>query len=180
MLPNLESPHWQELPAWPGPSRFGATLLAEKGKLFLFAGRTSSPGPAREEDYLQDAWRFDLNTHQWTPLASLPHRTMQAAGIVLNHTSMAVLGGSDGHDLPRMGELGERYRIPAHIAVYDLTTNRWTTAGDMPIGVVGAAVVPMENGWMIAGGEYSPTLRTASVFRLSTSVPATPKRGLTR
>jgi N-acetylneuraminic acid mutarotase len=65
-----------------------------------------------------------------------------------------------------MKELGERYRIPNDLLLYDATADRWSAAGTMPLGVVGAAIVGVNDGWLVAGGEPSPGLRTPRVFRL--------------
>jgi N-acetylneuraminic acid mutarotase len=85
-----------------------------------------------------------------------------------------LLGGSDGHDFERMKELGERYRIPSDVLLYDARKDQWSKAGTMPLGVVGAAVVATGDRWMVAGGEYSPGLRTAQVFQLHLHRKAAP------
>lgn len=175
-LPSINSSQWEELPPWPGPARYGASVVVlEKNggeSLYLIAGRATSPGPVQQDHYLQDVLCFDLRDQRWTRLNSMPHRTMQAATVKLSTARVAILGGSDGHDLHRITELGERYRIPDHIALYEASTDTWSVAGRMPIGVVGAAVIPLNSGWLIAGGEYSPTLRTAAVNHLSLSTPS--------
>jgi len=162
---------WIALPSWPGPRRFGAvlTVLQTGGReyLFLFGGRTKAVGPAVLTDYLDDGYRYDPLTGKWTVLGSMPHRTLLAAAVRLDDSQVAIMGGSNGHSLDRMAELGERYRIPDHVAIYDARADRWTDGGRMPIGVVGSAVVELGAAWLVAGGEYSPSLRTAHVYRVS-------------
>jgi N-acetylneuraminic acid mutarotase len=76
-----------------------------------------------------------------------------------------ITGGSDGHDIGRLAELGERYRLPGDAMLFDAAASRWSAAGAMPLGVAGAAVVALPGGaHLVAGGEYSPALRTPRVF----------------
>jgi len=160
---------WEPLPTWPGPARFGAVLAVLKvdgrDQLVLAGGRTKTTGPARQTDYLADVHAFDPVAGRWTVLAPMPHRALLATGLCLDEHRLAVMGGSDGHSLDRMAELGERYRIPDRIMIYDSRRAVWhVDGGAMPIGVVGAAVAALDRGWLVAGGEYSPSLRTAQVF----------------
>lgn len=162
---------WQALPSWPGPARFGAVLavLAVNGheQLFLFGGRIVSGSPA-QTDYLNDAYRYDPAAAKWSVLAPMPHRTVLAGAFRPDGSHLALFGGSDGHDLQRIAELGERYRLPDHITVYDAHSDRWSDGGRMPLGVAAAAVVDLGRGWLVAGGEYSPGLRTPRVYRVTT------------
>jgi len=160
---------WEELPTWPGPARFGAVfaVLSVDGRdqFLLAGGRTKTTGPASQADYLADAHAFDPVARRWTTLAAMPHRALLATALRLDENRLAVMGGSDGHSLDRMAELGERYRIPDRIMIYDSRREAWhVDDGVMPVGVVGAAVAELERGWLVAGGEYSPSLRTAQVF----------------
>jgi N-acetylneuraminic acid mutarotase len=173
---------WVALPPWPGSRRFGAVLAVLKAEgreqLFLFGGRIKAVGPAMLSDYLDDAYRYDPASQKWTVLARMPHPALLAASARIGPSQLAVLGGSDGHDLDRMAELGERYRLPDHIAVYDADADRWHEGGRMPLGVVGAAVVELDSGWLVAGGEYSPGLRTAHVYQMN--LKTVPKTHLAR
>lgn len=159
---------WETLLAWPGGPRFGAFLLkvaTPSGPRLLFGG--GLPGPAKTQaDYLRDAWLFDPAARTWSAAAGLPRGAVLAATLAIDATRAVVLGGSDGHDFARMKELGERYRIPSDVLLYDAAADRWSVAGTMPLGVVGAAVVQDGEDWLVAGGEYSPGLRTAGVYAL--------------
>jgi N-acetylneuraminic acid mutarotase len=170
-LANPAGAAWQSLPSWPGSPRFGAILVTlerdGREQLFLFSGRGEALRPTTIDEYLTDAYRFDPRSGVWAKAAKMPHPALIAAGVRIDRSRAAIMGGSDGHDLHRMAELGERYRIPDHIAIYDAATDAWTVEGTMPIGVVGAAVAKLDDGsWLVAGGEYSPSLRTAQAFRL--------------
>ena len=166
--PGSGESRWQSLPPLPARPRFGGILVAVTtpgGDRLLYGG--GLPGPAKsQDDYLRDMWLFDPARGAWSAAAPLPRGAVLAAALRIDATRALVLGGSDGHDFARMKELGERYRIPSDVLVYDASANRWTTSGSMPRGVVGAAVAQVAEEWVVAGGEYSPGLRTAEVYAL--------------
>lgn len=101
----------------------------------------------------------------------MPRGAVLGSAVSLGGSQMLVLGGSDGHDFAQMKALGERYRIPSDLLVYDAAKDRWFTAGTMPLGVVGATVVDLGGRWLVAGGEYSPGMRTPRVFALEARQP---------
>lgn len=160
---------WEALPAWPGPPRFGGILVpvtTAAGEGLLWSGGLAGPARSRA-DYLKDSYVYDLGGGRWTPVAGMPRGAVLGSAVPIDASRILVLGGSDGHDFERMKELGERYRIPSDLLLYDARDDRWSAAGTMPLGVVGAAVVKVEGGWLVAGGEYSPGWRTPQVFHLS-------------
>ena len=167
--------NWKALPSWPGPPRFGAvlTVLEVNGyeNIFLLGGRVKAAGAA-PADYLNDVHRYDPIAGQWISLLPMPHRAVLSGSIRLGASHLAILGGSDGHDLHRIAELGEKYRLPDRIMIYDANTDRWIAGGKMPLGVVAAAVVNLGQDWLLAGGEYSPGLRTAGVYRAKATAAA--------
>ncbi|MGH8018054.1 MAG: hypothetical protein ACREIA_07150 [Opitutaceae bacterium] len=136
-------------------------------RLVLCGGKIGTPGPARASDYLDDAYAFDPENNSWRVFPRMPRPALLAPSVQLSSTQLAVCGGSDGHDLERMAELGSAYQIPDDVLVFDASTSVWGRAGSMPIGVVGAAVIEVDGGWILAGGEYSPGLRTPKVHLLS-------------
>lgn len=164
---------WAALPPPPGPARFGGILISvttPAGPRLLYGG--GLPGaPTSQADYLRDTWLFDPVKETWSPAAPLPRGAVLAAVVPESPVHALVLGGSDGHDFARMRELGERYRIPVDVLRYDATAGRWSHAGTMPLGLVGAAVVRAGDAWLIAGGEYTPGLRTAAVHALRVPPP---------
>ncbi len=172
---DLEGPAagWETLPTWPGRPRFGGMLVpvaTPSGPHLLWAGGIE--GPARSQlDYLRDVYLFEPTARRWRQGATLPRGAVLGSGLSVAADRVLVLGGSDGHDFASMRELGERYRLPGDILAYDGQTDCWTVVGAMPLGVVGAAVVPVGARWWVAGGEYSPGLRTPRVHELQVSIP---------
>jgi N-acetylneuraminic acid mutarotase len=160
---------WQTLRGWPGAPRFGGILMpvtTPRGAGILWCG--GMQGPARSQaDYLRDAFVYVVARDTWGPVAAMPRGAVLAAAVSVDDARVLVLGGSDGHDFEKMKELGERYRIPTDLLLYDAAEDRWSAAGTMPLGVVGAAIVRVDEGWLVAGGEFSPGLRTPQVFRVN-------------
>ena len=159
---------WERLPAWPGVARFGAKLSVITGvagpRLMLTGGIA---GPARgTEDYLREMWLYDPREGQWSRGAIMPWGAVLGMAIAWTASHAIILGGSDGHDFHRMRELGDRYRIPDDVLVYDVAADRWGRDGTMPVGVVGATAIKLEASWLIVGGEPSPGLRTPRVYQL--------------
>lgn len=164
---------WEPLPPWPGPRRFGAALVPVefpdgKTHLVLAGGRIGAPGPATQMDYLADAFAYDPRARSWRALPPLPRPALLAVALRASAGRLVIAGGSDGHDIERLAEIGERYRLPGDAMVLDTRDGRWSPAGQMPLGIAGAAVVPLPGGGhLVAGGEYSPGLRTAQVHHLT-------------
>ena len=167
---------WKTLPSWPGPPRFGAVLAVlevnGRERVFLLGGKVKTTG-ATLADYLNDVYCYDPIAGQWTALSPMPHPAVQAGSIKSGASRLAILGGSDGHDLDRIVELGEQYRLPDRIMIYDANSDHWRSGGRMPLGVAAPAIVELGHDWLVAGGEYSPGLRTPEVHRakvISTAV----------
>lgn len=160
---------WEPLPRCPGPRRFGATLMPvtlPDGAALIQCGGRRLDHSVTADDYLRETWKFDLNRQQWSRMAPLPQPILLGNTVSVSSDRFAIGGGSDGHNLANMRELGERYRLPDSIFVYDALADTWTAGGRLPIGVAAAASVRVDGDWVIAGGEYSPGLRTPGVFRL--------------
>jgi N-acetylneuraminic acid mutarotase len=167
---NLDAPAtgWETLPSWPGAPRYGGVLVpvnTPSGLHLWWAGGIE--GPARsQEDYLRDAYLYQPAPGAWRRVADLPRGAVLGAGLAAGAGRVVLLGGSDGHDFARMKELGAAYRIPGDVLLYDAAEDRWTRAGTMPLGLVGATIVRTGASWLMAGGEYAPGLRTPQVHRL--------------
>jgi sialate O-acetylesterase len=160
---------WEVLPAWPGKARTGGILVpvtTPAGESLWWGGGVSAPARS-QADYCKDAYVYSVARNEWSTAPVMPRGAVLGAAVAIDNSRFLILGGSDGHDFERMKELGERYRIPNDVLLYDARTDRWTTAGTMPIGTVGSAVVRLGDGWLVAGGEYSPGLRTPRVFHLT-------------
>ena len=95
------------------------------------------------------------------------HEHLQAPD---DHT-LAILSGSDGHDIDRLEEIGQAYRLPKDILFYSTIHDKWIHGGDMPLGVMGVQLMQVDDGFILASGEYSPGLRSTHVFHLKRPNP---------
>ena len=160
---------WEPLPAWPGQRRFGAVLVplrfGQHTELVLLGGKVGTPGPATPRDYLADAFAFDITARTWRTLPPLLRPALLAVAFRIAPDRLVIAGGSDGHEIDRLAEIGDRYRMPGDVMIFDASAGRWSAAGAMPLGVAGAAVVPLPEGaHLVAGGEFCPALRTPRAF----------------
>lgn len=164
---------WKSLPVWPGPKRFGAVLAVVAGPegehLLLAGGAISLSPPRAQTDYLADAYLYD--GQQWTRAADLPRPALLPSAAKSDGSTLVLFSGSDGHDLENMKALGERYRVPDDILIYHAREDRWERDGTMPLGAVAPALVELGNEWLLAGGEYSPGLRTPHVYLVRPASP---------
>lgn len=176
-LLDLNKPHlaWENLPAWPGPKRFGATLeVLSDGKndyIYLFTGKTESTNPRSQDNYLKDVYRFDPITEEWEQLGDMPRAALIGVPGKLDKSTLAIFSGSDGHDIDRLEEIGEAYRLPNDILVYNATTDSWSMGGKMPLGQIGVPMLPTDTGFILASGEYSPGLRSNKVYNIKVKGP---------
>ncbi len=155
---------WKELPAWPGPPRFGAGLVVqgngERECVYLFGGKS-------ESTYLRDAYCYlpgvDGHRGRWKRLADMPRAALLAPVAPWGQSHVLVLSGSDGHDVDSWRELGEEYRFASDILAYHTITNTWTVVGNLPYGVAGTTAVPWQQGIAVPSGELRPGVRTPKV-----------------
>lgn len=166
---------WEPLPTWPGQRRFGAVLVplqfGQRTDLVLAGGKVGTAGPATPQDYLATAFAFDTTARTWRTLPPLPRPALLAVAFRIASDRLVIAGGSDGHEIDRLAEIGDRYRMPGDVMCFDATAGRWSAAAAMPLGVAGAAVVPLpDGGHLVAGGEYAPAMRTPRAFLVSGSM----------
>jgi N-acetylneuraminic acid mutarotase len=167
---------WQSLPQWPGPQRFGATLaVLEQGKetfLYLFSGKSASTQPRSQDNYLRDVYRFDPVSGEWARMRDMPHAALIGIPAKLDDHTLAIFSGSDGKDIERLEEIGDAYRLPNHVQIYSAASDTWSFANEMPIGLIGVPMLKSEVGFILAGGEYSPGLRSPNTYMITPNPPA--------
>lgn len=163
-------PEWTPLPPWPGPKRFGAVLeilkAGEKEYLYLFSGKTETTNPRSQDNYLKDVYRYDLQANSWERMNDMPRAALIGIPGKIDASTLAIFSGSDGHDIERLDEIGEAYRLPKDILVYSTRDDIWKNGGDMPLGVIGVPLLKTDDGFILASGEYSPGKRSIEVYRI--------------
>ena len=175
-----DSPVWEDLPAWPGPERFGAILetLKQGGRerLYLFSGKSTTTQPRSQDNYLKDVYSFDPEDQSWEKLGDMPRATLIGVPGKLNPHTLAIFSGSDGHDIDRLEEIGKDYRLPNSILMYSSINDTWIDEDKMPLGVIGVPLLPTKDGFILASGEYSPALRANTVFHIKVSLQSDSKK----
>lgn len=151
---------WQPLPAWPGPARFGAAMIAQSNGeydcLYLFGGKGT-------EGYLQDAFSYDPHQKKWRSLTAMPRAAWYSPAIGLGQTHVILFSGSDGHDADKAIALKDDYHMIKEVLAYHTITNTWIKLNDVPTGVAGATAVRWHNRLMLVGGELRPGVRTSQI-----------------
>ncbi|KAG0013727.1 kelch domain-containing protein 3 [Entomortierella chlamydospora] len=110
---------WEELiaadPSHMPRKRHNHSCVVEMNAIYVFGGQTVS------DEYLGDLWRFDLDTRQWSELATSQPRHSHSA--LKHERSMVIFGGRTGLK-PAV--------YSNEILVYDFDSNAWDSlyAGD--------------------------------------------------
>jgi N-acetylneuraminic acid mutarotase len=162
---NKESAQWQELPPCPGKPRILASMAAADGAVHLFGGAAlnADKDGKPEREWLIDAWRFQPATG-WTKLPDLPRVAVAApnpAPVVGG--KILIIGGDDGVNVnfePKSKHPG----FPRDILAFDLKTQSWCKAGEVPFSLVTTNAVLWNDQLVIPGGEARPGVRSPSVW----------------
>jgi len=161
------APAWESLPAWPGDPRNKAVGFAQsfgpRAGFFLVSGETATREPGRELElrYLSDGWRFDPRTREWTAIAAVPEPVAAAAAVAIGQSHALVFSGSTGRHVKE--PLAQQPSFPRRVLAYDTITDTWTTAGEMPLGVVTSGATALGDRVVIVSGETRPGVRTPKV-----------------
>lgn len=155
---------WEELNSWPGPARYGASLIVqnngEEPCIYLFSGKSDSR-------YLRDGYVYNPEKkHTWEAIAQMPRAAYWAPATSIGPSHIMVFSGSDGHSLDQIPQMTapEDYQFVPDILSYHTITDTWVTAGELPEGgLVGARAITKDNKLWIVGGETAPSVRSAEV-----------------
>lgn len=178
---------WEELRPWPGRPRILAMAGASENAFFLFGGTDLVPSGkgSFEREYLSDAWRYDPASG-WKRLAELPSpRAAAPSPLPYVDSKFLLLGGDDGELATQVGALKDHHPgFSATILAYDLGSDAWSIAGEMPrepgsdfarrpdrsvMPPVTTGVVEWLSSYVIPTGEIRPGVRTPRVFAAATS-----------
>jgi len=198
-LDQSSNPAWKALEPYPGSPRHKAVAAVQgKGdsgeKLFLISGsnpRFLADGTAdlANFEHFTDSYYYDPATAAWTQIADLPvvddprdlpneakfaeekWPVAAATGVGVGQSHVLVFSGSTGRyiTLP----VDERPLFPTTVLAYHTITGTWTTAGQMPVGVVTTSITRWgkkgseEERIVIPSGEIKPGVRTNKVQSLS-------------
>jgi len=162
---DTEKYHWEKLTtksdAVPTP-RGGPGLVSVAGSVYVYAGYQG-----KEE--LDDLWRFDLQSHEWTKIVGQgeapPARSVHTTNLI-GHTIVVYGGECAPSALGHLGAgayLGDTY-------LYDIPSNHWTKLdhGDAPgaRGWQASASVEASNAVVLSGGFNGEPVRLSDLYIL--------------
>ncbi|WP_395749115.1 galactose oxidase [Prosthecobacter sp.] len=157
---------WQDLPPCPGKPRILGCMAALDGVVHLFSGAAlhADKDGKPEREWLSDAWAYEKTTG-WKKLPDMPRVAVAApspAPVV--GSKICVLGGDDGANVNFMPK--EKHPgFPRSILVFDVKTQAWSQAGEVPFSLVTTNAVPWNGQIVIPGGEARPGVRSPQVWR---------------
>lgn len=156
---------WQELPPCPGKPRILACMAAVDGVVYLFSGAALHAGKdgKPEREWLKDAWAYDPASG-WKKLPDMPRVAVAAPNPApVIDGKIYILGGDDGANVnfePKEKHPG----FPRSILVYDVKTQTWSQAGEVPFSLVTTNAVRWNEQIVIPGGEARPGVRSPQVW----------------
>lgn len=156
---------WQELPPCPGKPRILACMGAADGAVHLFSGAAlhADKDGKPERMWLNDAWRYKPAAG-WEQLPDMPRVSVAApnpAPVV--DGKILIIGGDDSANVnfePKSKHPG----FPRDILAFDLKTQSWAKAGEVPFPLVTTNAVLWNGHIVIPGGEARPGVRSPQVW----------------
>ncbi|WP_270088045.1 kelch repeat-containing protein [Sphingobacterium sp. SYP-B4668] len=162
-------------------------LLSDRHALYLVGGRKRNFGMV--SDIYDGLWKFDLKTHQWKALQSMPQKSAAGTALLLSDGGLWVFSGDDGSTFGRVETLLASISMEAdsvkradlirqknvmqeqhpgfgqQIWRYDFKRNVWDKAGELPTkGPVTTTAVRWGKHVVIPSGEIKAGVRTAKII----------------
>ena len=168
---------WKSLETWPGPGRMLAAASGCDGAFWLLGGTDLAPGKKTTggnapqggsnvvRHYLKDAYRYDL-AKGWKRIADLPSPAVGAPSPAADDgLALYLFGFDDGSQIASAPD--EHRGFNKQILRYEVRSNTWKTAGQMPVAQIVTPCVPGNGGWIVPSGEIRPGIRSPEVWRWS-------------
>lgn len=156
---------WQELPPCPGRPRILACMAGAEGAVHLFSGAALSAGPDGKplREWLNDAWRYSP-AKGWEKLQDMPRVAVAAPNPApVIDSKIFVIGGDDGA-LVNFEPKSKHPGFPRSILIFDLKTQEWSQAGEVPFSLVTTNAVIWKDQVVVPGGEARPGVRSPQVW----------------
>ena len=157
---------WAAGPAMPTPAHEHSCTLGTDGLIYVFAADdAASPGAL----YLTARTQV-LNpaTGAWTTGAPMPSPRQRTTAVLLSDGSIAVTGGNRGYIFGEISTLNQ---------IYTPSTNTWSTAAPMPVGLHWNVAALRADGRMVVTGGVNAVIgavdRNTYVFDPATNAWAT-------
>ena len=166
---DLKKPNavWRDLPPCPGGGRILSCMAAAEGRVWLFSGAALKAGAdgKAERLWLKDAWSYS-ETVGWQKQPDMPRVAVAAPGPApVLDGKILIIGGDDGANMnfePKSAHPG----FPRSILAFDLKSQTWSKAGEVPFSLVTTNAVLWNNDLIIPGGEARPGVRSPQVWSL--------------
>ncbi len=168
---SVAEPKWQELPTWPGPERYFPVAAAHDGTFYLFTGmrREMDEQGKPKIGFLTDAYAYTATpggpAGSWRRLADLPRAKGAApspASAADSHRLAILGGGVQASDI--VGPMSDRRGLSGLVLMYDIESNRWTEAGEVPAPRCATTAVSWRNGTVVPSGEVTAGVRSPQVW----------------
>lgn len=168
---SAAAPAWRTLPTWPGPERYLPVTAGHEGEFYLFTGMRRAldeTGKPRIE-FLQDAYAYkpsaDGSDGTWRRLADLPVAKAAAPSpaLPIDTNRLAIYGGGVGpQDIG--AAMNERKELSRTVLVYDIKSNQWMQAGEVPAPRCVATAITWRDGVVVPSGEVQAGVRSPQVW----------------
>jgi hypothetical protein len=130
---------WFQLSVLPRRDLIMAAHAQVNGRTYLFGGCSQPVGSALANH--ADAISFDLGTHEWTRLRSLPLALRGASAVAVDDRNICIIGGYTGT------------AFSTAVLVYDTVNDIYEPETPLPVGLVGTSFVLDQDTLYGAGGE---------------------------
>ena len=164
---------WTSVEPWPGTPRNKAWIVAQKqgGKeyLYLFGGEysTSDSHGQINRTYLRDVYRFDPTAKRgaaWKRMNDLPKPLAASQGVAVGDSTILLISGSSGLHVYKPVDI--RPLFSTDVMAYDTNEDKFSYAGEIPLGIVTTAATIFDGSVVVPSGEIRPGIRTPLVQRL--------------
>lgn len=169
---DLKKPdaQWLELPPCPGKPRILGCMAAVDGVVHLFSGAAlhADKDGKPEREWLNDAWAYEPGAEgsqgEWKRLPDMPRVAVAAPNPApVIGSKIYIIGGDDGANVkfePKEKHPG----FPRSILVFDVKTQTWSQAGEVPFSLVTTNAVLWNGRVVVPGGEARPGVRSPQVW----------------
>ena len=150
---------WQEMPDWEGPSPSYAVSVVQRGRFYLFSGRSYAPNEETVE--YTEGYVFEPNAGKWSQISgSFP--VMAGTAIPCGEDKILLLGGVE-EILPTTPE---HPGFSRKLRIISTETNSLEDSLDCPYPIpVTTNVVTTGNQVFIVSGEIRPGIRTPLILK---------------
>lgn len=163
---GMPTGQWVEGPSLPAKGRILAAAAGCGDTLYIVSGATllNSTDGSVVRNYLTDVWSYSP-PKGWQRLPDVP-RPAAAAPAVCDSAGLLIMGGDDRHVAGGRPTADRQFPgFSRTVLRFDLFKKTWSTAGELPVGLVTTGAALLRDGSVvIPGGEDRPGSRSADVL----------------